>query len=362
VLAVRASRGLSEEYARVRIPPGRTLTGLAFSRGRPHASRDSLAVIDQGGQRGWNMETEDRGSHVVIVRMPVPLDLAPADAPTQSGGRLGAAAAGYRALFSVPLTARQVIYGALSLYYREPMDFTEEQVQLATMFADQAALAIDNARLHEQAQQAAILEERQRLARELHDAVTQTLFSTALIADTLPELWATDPAEGRLRLEDLRRLTRGALAEMRSLLIELRPGALTELPLPTLLRQLAEAAAGRTRIDIEVQAQGAATEVLPPDVQVALYRIAQEALSNIEKHARAAHVSIDFSHVAGRGLKLSIADDGVGFDPAQIPPGHLGVRIMRERADAIGAQLCIASQPGQGARIETQWTAERERR
>jgi signal transduction histidine kinase len=248
------------------------------------------------------------------------------------------------------------------------------------MFADQAALAIENARLREQAQQAAALEERQRLARDLHDEVTQTLFSTTLIADAMPELWATDPDEARLRLDDLRRLTRGALAEMRALLIELRPSGLTELPLRDLLRQLAEAAAGRTRIEIEVRVHGDAAGALPPDVQVALYRITQEALSNIGKHARATHATIDLGPVvdpdsgAGaapqgpnepssaryhRELALCIEDDGIGFDPAQIPPGHLGIGIMRERSESIGAQLSIASQPGQGTRIEIRWPGER---
>src|SRR5690606_23120917 len=120
------------------------------------------------------------------------------------------------------------------------------------------------------------LEERQRLARELHDAVTQTLFSASLIAGIIPDLWETDPAQARERLDQLRNLTRGALAEMRMLLLELRPGALTELSLSDLLRQLVDAAVGATGVDATLTLDGGGPSRLPPDVQVALYRIAQE--------------------------------------------------------------------------------------
>jgi signal transduction histidine kinase len=223
--------------------------------------------------------------------------------------------------------------------------------------AQRAALAIQNAQLFERAQQAAALEERQRLARDLHDAVTQTLFSTALIAEVVPDLWEADPAEGRQQLEELRRLTRGALAEMRTLLVELRPGALTEVPLPDLLRQLAEATAGRTHLDVRVETVGQPTRPLPPDVQVALYRVAQEALNNVVKHARARHASLRLCFEPQNGLTLSIADDGRGFDPAAIPAGHLGVSIMRERAAAVGASLQVASDPHSGTRVEVMWRA-----
>ncbi|NTV64579.1 MAG: PAS domain S-box protein, partial [Oscillochloris sp.] len=139
-------------------------------------------------------------------------------------------------------------------------------------------LSLANERLREKAAQDAVAAERTRLARDLHDAVTQTLFSTTLIADVLPDIWAMNPDEGRRRLEEVRQLTRGALAEMRTLLVELRPNALTEVPLPTLLRQLSEALTGRARISIQCDSEG--ERKLPGDVQIALYRIAQEALNN----------------------------------------------------------------------------------
>jgi signal transduction histidine kinase len=215
-------------------------------------------------------------------------------------------------------------------------------------------MAIKNARLYEQAQQVATLEERQRLARDLHDAVPQTLFSSALIAEVVPELWEIDPTEGRQRLAELRRLTRGALAEMRSLLVELRPGALTEIPLADLLRQLAEATAGRTLLDVDVSIQGERMDSLPPDVHVALYRIAQEALNNVVKHAHAERATVLLQHQCP-GLLMLIEDQGRGFEPSRMPAGHLGMGIMRERAHSVGARLNLISAPGRGTRISVEW-------
>ncbi|RME59963.1 MAG: sensor histidine kinase, partial [Caldilineae bacterium] len=219
-------------------------------------------------------------------------------------------------------------------------------------FADQAALAIENARLREQVRRSAVAEERNRLARELHDAVTQTLFSTSLIAEVLPRLWARKPEEALERLAELRELTRGALAEMRTLLLELRPTALTEASLGDLLHQLADAITGRARIPVSVTVQG--ESVLPPDVQIAFYRIAQEALNNVAKHARASQAALTLT-LGPDLVTLQVEDNGCGFDPDQIPPTSLGLGIMRERAQAIGADLHVQSQPNVGTTIVALW-------
>jgi two-component system nitrate/nitrite sensor histidine kinase NarX len=208
-----------------------------------------------------------------------------------------------------------------------------------------------NQRLAEKAAQDAVTAERTRLARDLHDAVTQTLFSTTLIADVLPELWALDAEEGRRRLEELRQMTRGALAEMRTLLVELRPNALVDVPLSALLRQLTEAMSSRARIAIQLNAQG--ERKLPPDVQVGLYRIAQEALNNVVKHAHASQAVVTLR--LGEVVRLAIADDGAGFDPGAVTADHLGLRIMRERAEAIGARLSVYSEPGEGTQVSALW-------
>ncbi len=208
-----------------------------------------------------------------------------------------------------------------------------------------------NELLREKATQDAVSAERTRLARELHDAVTQTLFSATLIADVLPDLWGANKPEGERRLEELRQLTRGALAEMRTLLVELRPNALVEAPLPALLQQLTEALAGRERIEITLQTSG--ERKLPADVQIGLYRIAQEALNNVVKHARATQVVIALR--LEDPVRLTIADNGSGFDPRDVSADHLGLKIMRERAEAIGASLSIESESGGGAQITVIW-------
>ena len=197
----------------------------------------------------------------------------------------------FKALLAVPMIARDEIYGAMAIFYPQPHDFTKEEMELVVAVCDQAALAIDNARLRAQAAQAAVAAERSRLARELHDAVTQTLFSASLIAEVLPRLWERDRAEGLRRLADLRQLTRGALAEMRTLLLELRPATLTEVELRDLLRQLSEALTGRARIPVELEVEGT-SRPLAPDVQIVFYRVAQEALNNVFKHANATEVHV----------------------------------------------------------------------
>ncbi|MGD2041391.1 MAG: PAS domain-containing protein [Anaerolineae bacterium] len=209
----------------------------------------------------------------------------------------------------------------------------------------------------EQAEQAAAAAERERLARDLHDAVTQTLFSVAAIAEALPRVWERDPQEARSGLEALRQLTQGALAEMRTMLLELRPSSLAEHDLGTLLRQLTEAMTGRTQMPITIGIEGECS--LPVEVRIALYRIAQEALHNIAKHAQANQAWVDLSCSATHA-ELRIRDDGGGFEPQTIDPHRLGLSIMHERARAIGAMLKIDSQPGQGTVVVAHWPSSQE--
>jgi two-component system nitrate/nitrite sensor histidine kinase NarX len=208
-----------------------------------------------------------------------------------------------------------------------------------------------NELLREKAAQDAVSAERTRLARDLHDAVTQTLLSATLIAEVLPDLWKMNITEDRCRLEELRQLTRGALAEMRTLLVELRPNSLVEVPLPALLRQLIEALAGRARIDLQLNSGGEGK--LPADVQVSLYCIAQESLNNVIKHAKATQAVITLR--MGDTVRLTVADNGVGFDPSTVTADHLGLKIMRERAEAIGAKFSVYSEPGEGTQISVIW-------
>jgi signal transduction histidine kinase len=253
----------------------------------------------------------------------------------------------------VPITMDGEVFGVFSIGYTWQRRFTASDERLLMVLAGKAAIAIENARLYGRAQHAAALEERQRLARELHDAVTQTLFSASLIAEVLPQLMARDPDEGQRRAAELRQLTRGALAEMRNLLLELRPGALTEVALEELLRQLVDATASRSRATIKLQLSGR-VGALASDVQIALYRLVQESLANIIKHAHATSASVSL-HADAEGIRICVEDDGRGFDPAVVVPGHLGLAVMRERATSIGASLRIESQPGAGSKVTITW-------
>jgi PAS domain S-box-containing protein len=274
----------------------------------------------------------------------------------------------------VPLAVKGRIIGGLGIAHAQRNYFTVHHADLALSMADQVAIMMVNAELYEHAQALAALQERQRLAQNLHDAVNQSLFSAGLIAEVLPRLWDRDQAEARQSLEDLRRLTRGALAEMRELLAELRPSVLTDSSLVDLLQQLANAFTGRTNITVSVTSTG--EYVLPAKAQVALYRICQEALNNIAKHAQASRVEINLQYatataqapslmaqhadesqkIAVNSVEVRIRDNGHGFDPDEdTKPGHYGLAMMRERAEGIGAQLTVTSRPGSGTQVSLRW-------
>ena len=168
----------------------------------------------------------------------------------------------------------------------------------------------------------------------------------------MPRLWDRDPQEAKESLEDLRRLMRGAQAEMRALMAELRPAILTDSNLRDLLLGLGNALSGRTNLRVAVTASGEFT--LPAEVQVAFYRVCQEALNNIAKHAKASRVEIDLKHEEAV-VELFIRDDGQGFDVKQRLAGHYGLSMMRERAEAAGSLLTVTSQPGHGTELTIRW-------
>ncbi|HWM22987.1 MAG TPA: PAS domain-containing protein [Ilumatobacteraceae bacterium] len=220
--------------------------------------------------------------------------------------------------------------------------FTDGHGDRLRAIADQAAAAISNARFAGQVSGLAAAEERQRLARELHDAVNQTLWTAALTADSLLRE-AGEESALRPRLERLRQLTRGALAEMRTLVLELRPAELSEAPLHELLAGLVTALESRKFLQVTVALDPVEFDSA---TRLAFYRVAQEALGNIAKHTQATEVEITLS--SGENIELRIRDNGGGFDPDAVPAGHLGLIIMRERAEAVGAKLEIDAVPGRG--------------
>ena len=254
-----------------------------------------------------------------------------------------------------PICLEGEVIGFLNLHIDQPDFYSEKHGERLQAFANQAASAIQNARSYERAHVIAALEERQRLARDLHDAVSQTLWSANITAEVLPGLWEQDIDEGRKCLDELHKFTRGALSEMRALLIELRPSGLVETRLEALLHQLTESMSNRMGVPVTLKVEGNC--LLPPDTQVAFYRIAQEALNNICRHTTATCAKVTLIHQPSFA-SLIITDNGTGFNPSNVPARRLGLSIMRERAASIGAHLDIHSEKGHGTQIMLEWRKE----
>jgi signal transduction histidine kinase len=256
-----------------------------------------------------------------------------------------------RACMIVPLVLRDQVIGMLVLMASEADAFTQHQATLALAIATQAAIAIENAQLYEQAQQLAAVEERQRLARELHDSVSQALYGIALGLHTARIQLDRDPGELPESLNYLLSLAEAALEEMRALIFELRPESLESEGLVVALSK--QGAALQARHDMTVQIELCEEPNLPLQVKQALYRIAQEAMHNTVKHARASNVELVLRQTASAVI-LEVRDDGVGFDPLGSFPGHLGLHSMQERLSSLSGTLQIESAQGQGTSILVQ--------
>lgn len=239
--------------------------------------------------------------------------------------------------------------GVLLLGYSLGVDPDEEERKFIEAVADQTALVIENARLYRRASAAAALEERQRLARELHDSVSQALYGIALGARTARRRIGDEgPANVVEPLDYVLSLAEAGLTEMRALIFELRPESIaTEGLVAAIGRQVA---ATQARYGVKVTATLADEPDVSLDVKEALYRIAQESMHNTVKHARAANISVRLAHEPDE-VRLEVQDDGQGFDPSGEFPGHLGLRSMQERARDIGGVLNIESAPGSGTKI-----------
>lgn len=252
------------------------------------------------------------------------------------------------AWIGVPLLTRDQAIGLLTLAHSQPYSYTQRHANLMQALASQAAIALENARLYGQAQELAALQERQRLARELHDSVAQALYGIALGARTARTLLDRDPASVVEPLEYVLTLARAGQAEMRALIFELRPESLEIEGLVVALTRQAEAV--QARYGLRAVLELGTEPPLPFLLKEVLYRIAQEVLHNTVKHARATTVEVRLRTLT-TGIMLEVADDGVGFDPEQPFPGHLGIRSIRERVTHLEGTLSLLSAPGQGTRV-----------
>ena len=256
---------------------------------------------------------------------------------------------GIRSFLQVPITVAGEVFGVFGVNFCELHAFTRDEQRVVLSLGQRAALAIENARLYEQAQGKAALEERQRLARELHDSVTQSLYGASLYAEAAGRALADGEVEPAVtNLQELRDTIREAQAEMRLLLFELRPPLLEEHGLAGALRSRLNAV--EARAGLVTQFEGEASPRLSAEVEQELFRIAQEALNNVLKHAHATRVSLRLD-VPDERVALEIADNGLGFEPSLGGGGGFGLASMRQRAERLGGTLRIESAPGAGTRV-----------
>jgi len=253
-----------------------------------------------------------------------------------------------RSFLGVPIVSQGDVVGAIYVTDKNG-GFTDADVELLELLAAHAAIAIENARLYELSRELSVIEERNRLARELHDSMTQQLFSLVLTAETALGLVRDDPERAEAELRRVKDLGRSTMAELRALVLELRPAALEREGLVATVRQHAEVLGRVHGVHVAVDVIG--EPQLDPATELALYRIVQEALSNALRHAHAAevHVALAFEEET----LVTVADRGVGFDP--LAPGlrtrRLGLTSMRERARSVGGRLVIDAAPGHGTTV-----------
>jgi signal transduction histidine kinase len=312
-LYARASYGFNPEtVARMFIAPGEGLAGKVALSGEP-------AIVE-------NTQLDERVTPFIIGSEKI------------------------RALMQVPIRVAGEVFGVFSADYLQTHRFSDEEKRLLTAFAQRAGLAIETARLYEREEQIAVMQERNRLARDLHDSVTQSLYGVTLYVEVAAQLLKSGELEKTGKnLKELKKMALDALAEMRLLIYELRPSVFEQEGLVAAIQARLDAVEGRVGLETNLVIEGEIS--LPPQVEEGLYRITQEALNNVLKHSHASSVTLTLAQDE-QTIHLEVADDGVGFDPVKIcEAGCLGLRGMQERAQEMEAELEIVSQVGRGAKI-----------
>lgn len=264
------------------------------------------------------------------------------------------AAEGIQSAMGAPMKTRGKVFGAIFVGYRTPTRFTDQDLLLLSSLATHAAIAAENRSLYCQTQSQAVLEERQRLAGEIHDNLAQLLSFITMRVQDLPQLINSN------RVEQAREIIFGLIEaadqahrEVRQSIFDLKTAQLDGLDFITAVDENLREFGLQNRIDTElVLGPGVKNAILPGTAEVQLIRVIQEALNNIRKHACANRAWVKMWLGEDNLLRVGIFDDGCGFDPdAAVRRGHYGLAIMRERADAVGARLTLQSRPGQGTEI-----------
>lgn len=252
----------------------------------------------------------------------------------------------------IPIILQDEVIGFINVFRNKSKAFTMQDVDRMLAFGDQAAIAIRNAHLYRRSRELATIQERQRIARELHDSVSQTLFSAQSMCEAGVRQLDVRPQQARILFNEVHELLASALAEMRILLLELRPAALAQVSLKQLFEQYLRATLAYQNIEMQLQMEE--VPLFSAEVQIALYRIVQEAVNNVIKHAGATQVIVSAREEAG-DLILMVKDNGRGFSGKTHSFVSLGLGIMQERAESIGATLKIESEAGKGTQVIVTW-------
>jgi signal transduction histidine kinase len=305
------------------------------------------AAVDKDVPRGFSLSLNDKHSLIAqagYTRRSIVLN----DTANAGDYTNAAYCSDTRSEMAIPMVVADKLIGVLDVQSPQLNRFSETNARVMSMLADLVGVAIQNARLYEQAQELAALEERNRLARELHDSVSQALYGIALGARTARALLHSDPSRLDEPLDYVLTLAEAGLTEMRALIFDLRPESLENEGLVTALTK--QATVMQSRHGIMVETEFCKEPALPLEVKEMLYRIAREALHNTVKHAQASQINLRLNELPG-SMILEIADNGHGFNTDGSFPGHLGLQSMRERAARLNAVLLIDSAPNSGTRI-----------
>lgn len=251
-------------------------------------------------------------------------------------------------LICAPMEFKGYIIGVLLVVDEEPAQFDKDDVSLLESIAASAATAVENATLYQKTQKLAAVQERQRLAVSLHEAINQSLFSAGLIAEMLPRLIERDVHQASSSVQELRRLLRGAVADLREVLADIQPPLLGDTSFDDLLRQVATGYTGRTGTTVAINIT--AKTDFAPSAHEPLYRLCREVFANIAKHAEATQVWVELVD-KGEGAEITIRDNGRGFDATHISPGHFGLAMMQQLAVRVGGVFRIVSEIGKGTEI-----------
>jgi signal transduction histidine kinase len=358
VLAVTAHRSVREILQTIVAAARRLLDARYAALGVP-AGDGSFAefVVDGVSDAQWRAIgplPRQHGLLGVMLHSPVPQRLTDIRAHPSFEG-WPAAHPDLVDFLGAPIADGGEILGALYLANkRQPGGFTDDDIELVQLLAAHAAIALVNARLYERGRELTIVEERTRIARELHDAVAQKLFSLRLTADAAAALVASDPARAAAELDAVRALAADAASELRAVTVGLRPADLAGDGLAGALRKQVDLLdrVHDARVDFTAD-RAVCCRRLGPAREEAVYRVAQEALHNALRHARAAHVTVRLASASRGGVALEVRDDGVGFDVAAARGSarRLGLASMADRARAVGGRLSVDSKPGTGTAI-----------